>query len=339
MLFRSAKQIILSQLKQSDQPLTTTELTAAIQEVVTERTVRRWLKGWVEEGAITQIGKQRTTRYRWIEKSGETRHPLECFKFLQAVPEHRREALISQLRDLWTHTSTAIEGNTLSLGDTFNVLELGLTISGKPLREHNEIIGHAHAIEQIYALVNSDRPIVEEDLYHLHRSVQTELIADIYKPIGGWKVEFNGCNAVDANDQPTYIEYAHPLHIEPLMRQFIEELNRQMSGSISKEEAVKLYAKLHIGFVHIHPFWDGNGRMARLLANLPILKAGLPPLVIDERVRAEYIKSLATYQIAAGQLTSESEIWLHYPEMAGSFIEICHHCYRDTFSLIEKAEG
>ena len=61
--------------------------------------------------------------------------------------ESRRIALLAQLRDLWTHYSTAVEGNTLTLGDTHFVLEQGLTISKKPIKDHQEVIGHARAID------------------------------------------------------------------------------------------------------------------------------------------------------------------------------------------------
>jgi Fic family protein len=61
-----------------------------------------------------------------------------------------RAALLAQVRDLWTHGSTAIEGNTLTLGETKFVIEEGLTVSGKPLKDHQEVVGHARAIELLY---------------------------------------------------------------------------------------------------------------------------------------------------------------------------------------------
>ena len=103
----------------------------AVEGAVTDRTLRRWLALWAREGLVKRTGKKRGRRYQWIEPA-----PLNRFQFLSAVPEHRRSAVISQIRDLWTHTSTSIEGNTLTLGDTFNILEYGLAISGKPLKEH-----------------------------------------------------------------------------------------------------------------------------------------------------------------------------------------------------------
>lgn len=61
-----------------------------------------------------------------------------------------RQSLLHQIRDLWTHTSTALEGNILTLGETKFVIEEGLTVAGKPLKDHQEVMGHARAIELIY---------------------------------------------------------------------------------------------------------------------------------------------------------------------------------------------
>ncbi len=74
-------------------------------------------------------------------------------KFLDGLNSELKNVLLTQLRNLWTHTSTAIEGNTLTLAETAFVLEEGLTVSGKPLKDHEEVVGHAKAIDLIYQLV------------------------------------------------------------------------------------------------------------------------------------------------------------------------------------------
>lgn len=327
------RQIVLAALQRSEVPFSTPELLNVIDHAVTDRTLRRWLVGWVDEGIVERTGKKRGVRYLWVN-----RNPVTQFQFLHAVPEYRRASMMSQIRDLWTHSSTSIEGNTLTLGETFDVLELGLTISGKPLREHQEVIGHARAIDQLYALVISRQAVVREHLFELYRSVHAERVADIYKPAGVWKLEPNGCNAISAEDKPVYIQYAHPAHVDRLMAEYLQTLNRIMAAGVDAEEAVECYAKLHIGFAHIHPFWDGNGRLARLISNVPLLRSGLPPLVIDEALRGEYIKSLAAYQIETGVLTPERGVW---PAVAPyeRFLELCQSCYQQTIELIEQVQS
>ena len=84
-------------------------------------------------------------------KASSRRHRLRP-RFYDGLDADLRDGLIKQIVALWTHDSTAIEGNTLTLGETAQVLELGLTISGKALKDHEEVYGHARAIELIRQL-------------------------------------------------------------------------------------------------------------------------------------------------------------------------------------------
>ena len=149
------KLAVLSQLKKAQSPLSLPEISVLMAGTIPERTLRRWLAVWVESGVLQRTGQKRGTHYQLInstlidgiaDPAGKYKSPL-TYTFLNDIPRHRRPAFLEQIRDLWTHNSTALEGNTLTLGDTHAVLGLGLTISGKPLREHQEILGHAKAIE------------------------------------------------------------------------------------------------------------------------------------------------------------------------------------------------
>jgi len=323
----------LNFLKTQNRPVSTPEIFQHIQQAVSERTLRRWLTEWQSQNLVTRTGNKRATKYQYIPQDKDTK-----LQFLQEVPKHRRQALIHQIRDVWTHSSTALEGNTFTLGDTSILLEQGLTISGKPIKEHQEIIGHAKAIDLIYQFVSQDKPVDKPFICGLHLAVQTEDVLDIYKPMGDWKVEANGTNAVDENDRPVYIEYAHPFDVDSLMVEFMEAMNGIQTDQITLQNAPHVYAKLHMGFVHIHPFWDGNGRLARLIANIPILKAGLPPLMLDQDQRVEYIRAIADYQIRAGKLTKKTGVW---PDNANykRFEDYCQSCYQITQQLIESAKA
>jgi len=245
---------------------------------------------------------------------------------------------MAQVRDLWTHGSAALEGNTLTLGETKFVIEEGLTVSGKPLKDHEEVVGHARAIELIYELLDTwpGRPITEAQLFDLHRAVQTGIVTDIYKPIGGWKLEPNGTYAVDADGRQTFIDYAAPSDVPALMQLWLAELNRLGAQTLDEHAALAAYARLHLGLVHIHPFWDGNGRMARLLANLPVLRSGYLPVVIDVRDRKRYIDRLSAYQIAVGPLTPATGVW-PAPTLEGAFADLCQRSYAATHALMAAA--
>jgi hypothetical protein len=93
------------------------------------------------------------------------------------------------------------------------------------------------------------------------------------------------------------------------------------------------YAKIHAGVVHIHPFWDGNGRIARLLANIPLLRAGLPPLTVPHEKRRTYLQLLANYQIAIGQLNSRTGVWPDTSQLS-ELSQFCDRCYAATRNLV-----
>lgn len=173
-------------------------------------------------------------------------------KFLEGLAEDIRKTLLEQLRVLWTHASTAIEGNTLTLGETAFVLSEGLTITGKPLKDHRDIEGHARAVDLMYGLVQ--RPeITEVDLFDLHKLVITEPILDVYKPVGGWKKE-NNSTSVTVNDQLRIIEFSDHWETPQLMERWLKLLNGEIQTPKGPAEILKSYARLHISFVAIHPF-------------------------------------------------------------------------------------
>jgi len=257
------------------------------------------------------------------------------FDFLKDLDKDIQQTLLNQLRDLWTHTSTAIEGNTLSLGDTHFILEEGLTVSGKPIKDHQEVIGHAKAIEIVYAMLGRD--INENDVFELHQAVQTENISDIYKPYGAWKLEPNGTYAVDQNGNQVYVEYAPPKAVPTLIQEIIRYINDVSKKKSSSTDAAAVYAKIHMAIAHTHPFWDGNGRIARLIANIPLLNFGLPPIVIASKDRREYIEILARYQRKIGVINSQTGVW---PQilLLSEFTEFTQKSYQTTELLLVRAK-
>lgn len=259
---------------------------------------------------------------------------------LSGLDADLQRALLAQVRDLWTHGSTALEGNTLTLGETKFVIEEGLTVSGKPLKDHQEVVGHARAIELLYAILDTwpAEPITAAQLFELHRAVQTSLVIDIDKPIGGWKLEPNGTYAVTPEGRQTFIDYAAPAEVPALMDAWLGELNRLGAMPLDEDDALVAYARLHLGLVHIHPFWDGNGRMARLLANLPVLRAGHLPVVIEVRERKRYIDTLACYQLTVGPLTRDTGPWPR-PDLETPFVDLCRDAYTATRRLIAAAHA
>jgi len=258
------------------------------------------------------------------------------FDFLQDLDNDIRDALLIQLRNLWTHTSTAIEGNTLTLGETAFILEEGLTISGKPLKDHEEVVGHARAIDLVYDFIRRGSDLTEEDLFDLHKAVQTERIIDVYKPVGAWKVEHNSTVMVSGGGQIIF-EYAPPKDVPELMQNWLslfQEICEEEAAT--KEAAVAAYACLHVSFVRIHPFWDGNGRIARLIANVPVIRAGFPPVIIPKERRQEYMEALSEYHFTVGTVTARSEL---LPEVGklDRFKRFCAESWSESVKLVDDA--
>ncbi len=221
-------------------------------------------------------------------------------KFLEGLNRTQQQEFLTRLKVEWTYTSNALEGNTISLGDTQFIIEYGLTVKGKSIQEHNEIIGHARAIDLVYELL--DKEILEkQEIFNLHSANPS---CGIYSPIGNWKNEPNG-RYVKQNERLIYQNYPMPEHIEHLMQLWMAEFN---SYNILKtqEEALRAYTRLHLAFTSIHPFFDGNGRMARLLANIPLLKNGFLPIVINNQNRQEYLEALSEYDISSPELNQQT---------------------------------
>lgn len=178
--------------------------------------------------------------------------------------------------------SNALEGNTITEYETKLILEEGITVAEKPLKEHLEIINLNEAIDYIEDLVRTDQVLTENMIKDIHRIV-LEKTRDDKKDIGGYRrvpVEITGSK-----------------HTPPDPISVPEEMDNLIKWS--KENKNKLHpieyaTYLHEKFVTIHPFIDGNGRTGRLLMNFALTKQGYPPIVIksDVESRVAYNKSL-----------------------------------------------
>ncbi len=188
--------------------------------------------------------------------------------------------VVKQLKDYYriglTYSSNAIEGNTLTESETKVVIEDGLTIGGKSIREHQEAIGHAKAYDHIYSLL--DRDISREDILKLHELFFLQIDLDNFGTYRNQNVVITGT------------DYIPPDHnkIPDLMKKHIEKLTVLPDD----EHPLEWASDLHADFESIHPFIDGNGRIGRLLLSILALKNGYCPVIIPPIRRAEYISAL-----------------------------------------------
>lgn len=262
-------------------------------------------------------------------------HKLSRRSFLDDVPAAKRGELLQAIKAIWTHDSTAIEGNTLTIGDTMIVLKYGLTINGKPLKDHQDVVSHANAVDLISKLV--EKPKLEiNDLFALHRLVIGEIPHDIYKPVGDFKREINGTYG-EYKGKSVYMAYAEVDETPKLMESWLIKFNALLAGDLTEEEVLDAYLFAHTAFVRIHPFYDGNGRIARLIANLPVLKAGFPPIVIASESRVNYIRSLWDYQHEVGVISLKNADMLPSTPSLAAFRELVKASWASTLSLVSEA--
>lgn len=174
-----------------------------------------------------------------------------------------------------TYTSNALEGNTLTRIETAIVLEKGITVSGKPLKDHLEATGHLEALGFMRELASGDEPVLESDVRNLHRLVLAQAMPEEAGRYSRHERSITGSAAI----------FPSPPEIPGRMQSFLAWLNEA-------ERTPEMAFDAHEGLVTIHPFTDGNGRTARLLMNLLLLRQGYPPLVIVPEQRRTYHERL-----------------------------------------------
>lgn len=255
---------------------------------------------------------------------------------LDDLNRFEKEEFFKHLKITWTYNSNAIEGNSLSYGDTEFIIENGLTVKGKPLKDHNEVIGHVKAIDLIYELIKKDK-IEEEDIFLLHKAIQTNIVVDIECPIGAYKVVENG-RMLRVDERPEYFPYPHPKDVAYLMKLWFKEFG-ELKSCNGFEGCLELYTDIHISFTAIHPFFDGNGRLARLIANIPILKSGYLPIIINTTDRQEYIKLLSSYNLKAKKLDSNSKTLIEKNEEYEKLKEFFKSQYQNSKNILDTIRG
>ncbi len=201
-----------------------------------------------------------------------------------------------------TYSSNALEGNTLTRSETAIVLEKGITVSGKPLKDHLEAAGHRDALLYMRELARSEEPIRELDVRNLHRLVMQK---------------------VDPEEAGCYSTHGRMIAGSPLVLPSPAELpalmgdfgHRLANMAATAESAFNAHERL----VTIHPFSDGNGRTARLLMNVLLLRAGYLPLVLLPEDRPAYHDALRAVQVADDRAAWHGFL---YQQLANSLSQI-----------------
>ena len=195
---------------------------------------------------------------------------------LRPIPNYALKSIKESLTLEWTYNSNSIEGNTLTLQETKMVIEEGFTIKGKSLREHFEAVNHQEAIELVESLVSDSYILKETDILNIHELVLQKIEKDFAGRFRTSGVRISGANFVPPN----------ALKVDEYITDLINWANTSDIDIVLKSTI------FHHRFVWIHPFFDGNGRTARLLFNLLLMKEGFPPAIILKNDRKKYYDAL-----------------------------------------------
>jgi Fic family protein len=140
-----------------------------------------------------------------------------------------------------------------------------------------------------------------------------------------------------SGDDQIIFEYAPPKDVPELMQGWLSLFQKNCKEkALNREEALTAYMWLHVSFARIHPFWDSNGRMARLIANVPVIRAGYPPIIIPKERRQEYIEALSEYHFAVGTVTARSEL-LPDVDKLDRFKRFCAESWSESIKLVDEA--
>jgi Fic family protein len=178
----------------------------------------------------------------------------------------------------WTYNSNSIEGNTMSLRETQMVLQEGITVKGKSLREHFETHNHDKAIDYLYSIINENYTLRSIDILSLHGLVLRSIEDDFAGRIRNGGVRITGANFTPPNANK----------VPDLVDELIDFVNTNPLNLNDIELATVFHHKL----VWIHPFFDGNGRTVRLAMNLLLMRCGFPPAIILKNDRKKYYEAL-----------------------------------------------
>jgi Fic family protein len=221
---------------------------------------------------------------------------LKQLDALRPISADQEQRIWQKFRLDWNYHSNKLEGNSLTFGETKSLILHGITAQGKPLQHHFEITGHNEAINEIHDAVKKQLPLTETFLRQLHELIlkqryQVDAQTTEGSPTKKW-VEVG-----QYKTQPNHVltqtreifRFAEPFEVPAKMHDLLAEGNTRPS---SPAEGLLLAAKLHYQFVLIHPFDDGNGRMARILMNLVLMQSGFPPAIIKTEAKEAYLAAL-----------------------------------------------
>lgn len=219
---------------------------------------------------------------------------------LRPIGQEQEAIIMQKFRLDWNYHSNHLEGNSLTFGETKALILFGITAQGKPLKDHIEITGHDEGIKWVTDVVKGDYPLTENFTRELHalllkQPYEVPAITPNGEPtkkrvaVGSYKTTPNHVLTKTGE----IFRFATPEETPALMHDLINWYREK--SAVPDVNPVMLAAEFHYRFIRIHPFDDGNGRVARILMNFILMRFGYPLVIIKTEDKANYF---ATLQLA-----------------------------------------
>ncbi len=229
-----------------------------------------------------------------LKKATQLKEELDTYRPLSEEEELR---IMQKFRLDWNYHSSHIQGNKLTYGETKALIMHGTTVREKPMQDHVEMTGHDEAISMIEDVVKNERPLTEHFIRELHivllkEPVEVKAITSDGKPtkktisVGEYKTSPNHLKTITGATLP----FASVEETPAKMKDLIDWYNENKDND--KYHPVLFATEFHYRFIRIHPFDDGNGRLARLLMNFILMQKGYPPVIIKTEDKDNYYIAL-----------------------------------------------
>ena len=196
----------------------------------------------------------------------------------------------------WNYYSNRMEGNTLTISETRAVMANNLQVRNKTFKEVAEMNQHNRAIEETIKIGKSELKISEKRIKDIHKAIIYEDDESLRSQIGNWKKQNNQIinSKGEKFDFTNYIEVPNAIH--DLINHTNSDIDRVLLKNKQSKHPIQIALDFHIDFLTIHPFYDGNGRTARILSNLILISFGYPPFWITDEDKSKYYLQLTNIQ-------------------------------------------
>ena len=196
----------------------------------------------------------------------------------------------------WNYYSNSMEGNTLTMDETRSVMVGNLTVGGKPIKDVLEMIGHDEVISQIISIGKKEVRLSEARIREIHKGIMNEEDESKNDKIGKWKTERNYI----FNYKNERFDFVQPAEVPPRLDDLLNKTNADIDAIVQNKKGaphpIDVALRFHLDYVIIHPFYDGNGRTARILTNLLLISFGFPPFWVKTNERNIYNQYIGDIQ-------------------------------------------